>query len=406
MKRNDLITPEGTKDLLFDECQARRLIERKLNHVYQSRGYCEVVTPAVEFYDVFNSGTRHYAQEILYKLVDQKGRLMVLRPDSTLPIARLVATRLKNAVLPLRLYYNQDIHTINPSMSGRRDEVMQTGLELIGCNSERADLEVLATAIEALSVCDTGDFRLEIGDIGVFRTLSKKLCVDEDTVEEIRTLIERKNYPALNDLLDKIGHNEVTDALKQLPRLFGGEEVLDRCSALFDDPQIQEVLKRLRRTYRQLSMLGHDGKIVIDLGIVNRNDYYTGVVFCGYVQGFGEQVLSGGRYDALISGFGVDMPAIGFGVNVDAVANVLLREKQGSLSKAPDVLVYAQDGYEMKGLLHANRLIESGLCVENALSASLDEARSYAQFMHIRRIDVVGGEIESITVGGNADAQS
>ena len=103
MRNYDLITPEGTKDLLFGECIVRRDVERTLMELFRSRGYSEVITPGLEFYDVFNLKSRYFHQENLYKLTDSKGRLLVMRPDSTMPIARVVATRLRDAVLPLML---------------------------------------------------------------------------------------------------------------------------------------------------------------------------------------------------------------------------------------------------------------------------------------------------------------
>ncbi|MDO5125838.1 MAG: ATP phosphoribosyltransferase regulatory subunit, partial [Ruminococcus sp.] len=92
MKRYDLITPEGTRDLLFTECLARRTVENKLKDLFTGFGYSEVVTPGIEFYDLFSGSSRNFQQERLYKLVDSKGRLITLRPDSTIPIARLAST--------------------------------------------------------------------------------------------------------------------------------------------------------------------------------------------------------------------------------------------------------------------------------------------------------------------------
>ena len=132
MKNYDLITPEGTKDLLFDECTARRNVEDKIHKIFKSCGYAEIVTSGLEFFDVFNLNSRYFPQESLYKLVDSKGRLIVLRPDSTVPIARVVATRLKEASLPLRLYYNQCVYNMTPLLTGKSDQIVQTGIELIG----------------------------------------------------------------------------------------------------------------------------------------------------------------------------------------------------------------------------------------------------------------------------------
>lgn len=128
MKRYDLLTPEGTRDQLFDECLAKRTIQEKLRKIFTAYGYSEVITPGLEFYDVFNSKTRYFPPETMYKLVDGKNRLMVMRPDNTMPIARLAATRLREEKLPLKLYYNQSIFMVNPKNSGRDDDLPRAAL--------------------------------------------------------------------------------------------------------------------------------------------------------------------------------------------------------------------------------------------------------------------------------------
>ena len=116
MKRYDLLTPEGTRDQLFDECIAKRTIQEKLRKIFTAYGYSEVITPGLEFYEVFNGKVHYFPSETMYKLVDGKNRLMVLRPDNTMPIARLAATRLRAEKLPLKLYCNQSIFMVNPKI--------------------------------------------------------------------------------------------------------------------------------------------------------------------------------------------------------------------------------------------------------------------------------------------------
>ena len=384
MNRYDLITPEGTSDLLFEDCAMRRSLEEKLSGIFKSKGYCEIVTPGLEFFDVFNLNSRYFPQESMYKLSDNKGRLLVVRPDSTMPIARVAATRLKDAELPLRLYYRQNVYRNKPVMRGRSDEIHQMGIELIGSDSKRADLEVISSAIEVLASFENEDFRFELGDIGFFRELVNKLDADTAAKEEIRSLIEVKNYPALNDLLDSIGDNDITKALKQLPRLFGGEEVFDKAAELYDDEKIRSVISGLRDLYNRLIELGYGGKITIDLGIVNKLDYYTGVVMKGYLQGYGDAVLSGGRYNKLLAEFGYDVPATGFAVNVDAVAKVMKQSHTYS-APVPDVIVYGADGFVMEAIKYANELRGKGLVVENSVFDSYDETKAYAAKKGIAR---------------------
>lgn len=394
MKNYDLITPEGTKDYLFDESIIIRNVENTLVELFKSCGYSEIITPGLEFYDVFNLNSRYFPQENLYKLTDSKGRLIVVRPDITIPIARVVATRLRNAMLPLKLFYNQTVYRTEPALKGRSDEIVQTGIELIGSQLKMADLEVISTAVTALKSFGM-EFSLEIGNIGIFKELVNKLEVTDNVKENIRCLIETKNFPALNDLLDSLGNNSVIYALKKLPALFGGEEVFEKAEEIMPDENIKKILEDLRDIYHDVSRLcGDEGSITVDLGLVNETDYYTDLIIKGYLQGYGDEVLSGGRYDKLISEFGYDVPAIGFAVNVNAVAKLI--EKNGIIPAMPriDAIVYAENGFEVNAIKTAQSLREQGLTVETALFDDIETVRSYAIERQIPRVIVVNSEEE------------
>lgn len=392
MKNYDLITPEGTKDYLFGECIVIRDVENTLVELFKSCGYSEMLTPGLEFYDVFNLNSRYFPQENLYKLTDSKGRLLVMRPDTTMPIARVVATRLRDAMLPLKLFYNQTVYRTEPALKGRSDEIVQTGIELIGSQLKMADLEVISTAVTSLKSFGM-EFSLEIGNIGIFKELVDRLEVTDKVKEKIRRLIETKNFPALNDLLDSLGNNSVTYALKKLPALFGGEEVFEKAEEIMPDENIKKLLDELKEIYSDASELcGQDGLITVDLGLVNKTDYYTGLIIKGYLQGHGEEVLSGGRYDKLISEFGYDVPAVGFAVNVNAVAKLI--EKNGIIPSMPrvDAIVYAEEGFEVTAIKTAQALREQGLVVENALFDDIETVRNYAIEKKIPKVVVINSE--------------
>lgn len=389
MKRYDTITPEGTRDLLFEECEAVKQVEQMLGRVFESRGFQEVRTPGIEFYDVFTKPASHFPQESMYKLTDTKGRLMVMRPDSTMPIARLVSTRLQGAALPLRLYYNQPVYRVQTRLTGRSDEVMQTGIELIGSASTRADLEAVVTAADALRCCGKR-YRLELGHIGVFRSLIDALPTDAQTRETVRELIQSKNYPALGDLLDGIDA-PASKLLRRLPRLFGGAEVLLEAEELFADcPEIMPHIRALHELYSDLVTLVDPDCILIDLGLVNPNNYYTGIVFTGYLEGRGEQVLTGGRYDRLLEDFGEPLPAVGFGIDIDAVARLLLRK---TTVRPPDLLVHGLPGYLTDALRFARKQIEDGKTCEHSVFDTPEQAAEYAKSRGIGQLAIIGEQV-------------
>ncbi|MBR3901592.1 MAG: ATP phosphoribosyltransferase regulatory subunit [Ruminococcus sp.] len=389
MKNYDLITPEGTKDLLFGESVVRRKIEDTLLKLFKSRGYSEIITPGLEFFDVFNMKSRYFPQENLYKLTDSKGRLIVMRPESTMPIARVVATRLRDAELPLKLCYNQTIYRNESLLKGRSDETVQAGIELIGSEMKMADLEVISAAVDALNAFGL-EFSLELGHIGVFRCLVDRLEADEKDKNYIRKLIQNKNFPALNDFLDTFGNNSITAALKKLPTLFGGVEVFEKAEELIPDENVKRILDELREIYCDIAeVYGNEGNITVDLGLVNKTDYYTGLIIKGYLKGHGDEVVTGGRYDKLIADFGYDIPAIGFAVNVNAISKVI--EKNGILPSepAPDVIVFAEEGFEAAAIKQARELREQGFIVENALFTDIESVREYAKEKKICKVVVV-----------------
>ena len=398
MKNYSKITPEGTKDLLFEECLANRTVSSILGSVFSNRGFHEVLTPGIEFYDLFSEEISGIPMEYMFKMSDSKGRLMVVRPDSTLPIARMVSTRLMNERHPIRLYYNQRVYRYNPGLTGRSNEVMQTGIELIGAKGKRADIETITTAIEALSRC-VPDYRIEIGNASFFKALAKNLPVSDEKRERIRKYIESKNYSALNSALDKLEQTEAVSVIRRLPRLFGGVEVLDEAYRLCNDEAALKALEYVREIYNDLSKLGLGERLIIDLGLVQRNDYYSDIVFSGYVMGSGEPVLIGGRYDRLLDNFGAPAPAIGFGINVDALARVMLTRGNIPDKQKADVIVHSESGYEIEAVKYTSSLTEAGILAENSVFETLEQALSYAKDVGIRKLTVVGEEIKTIDTG-------
>lgn len=329
MARIMMNTPEGTRDLLYGECRLRRRVQQQLTEVFRSFGYSEIATPVVEYYDVFSKAGSAVPQEGTLKMIDRSGRILVLRPDCTLPIARVTATRLKHEQLPRRLYYNETIFRSTTANAGHRGEVDQCGIELIGASGQRSDAEVVAISLEALKNCGLENYRLELGHAAFFKALADELETDEDTVESIRTLIEQKSFAALDDLLrEGFAQKASYKALRRLSRLFGGVEVLDEARSLTDNPAALQALDELAAVYEELCAAGWGGHVGFDLGLVHQIDYYTGMVFCGYVEGSGHVVVTGGRYDSLMEKFGRSAPATGFAIDVDGVAAALPEVEQ------------------------------------------------------------------------------
>lgn len=334
-------TPEGTRDRLFAECVERRQVQSALVELFRRRGYAEVITPEVEFYDLFVQSGNPMPQETMLKIIDRSGKIMVMRPDSTAPIARVAATKLKGMPLPQRLYYDQTVFRSGNAHEGGSSEIAQCGVEMIGAAGLKSDLEMIAMAVDALRCCGVGRFHIEVGHADFFRSLAGRMNMSDDEVERMRSCIEGKGYAQLNDLLEPYRGQPAYETLRRLPYLFGGVDVLDEAERLAGN---SDCLRYLRQLYAELNSAGYSEFVRFDLGLVHQIDYYTGVVFRGYVEGAGSPVLSGGRYDNLVERFGYKAEATGFAVDVDAVGSclaasvpkleVVVHYERGCLAKA------------------------------------------------------------------------
>ena len=320
MNRYQISTPEGTRDLLFAPARRLRAVEQRVRQSLEDRGYSEVITPAIEYYDVFAQANPAVGQENMLKIVDRAGRICVARPDNTTPIARIAATRLEGAELPVRLYYSQKVFHSIAEGHGHKSEFLQVGAELIGSDGLEADLDILTAAFSALEQAEAGSFRIELGHAEIYKALIEALGVDEQTAEDIRRLIENKSFAALGDALAPYQGSAAYQALCAMPQLFGGVEVLDQVEHMTGNMRVLAAVAYLRRVYTALEQAGFGESVIIDLGLVHEMDYYTGIMFRGYLGGAGAAILAGGRYNALCAKFGRDLPAAGFGIDVERIA--------------------------------------------------------------------------------------
>jgi ATP phosphoribosyltransferase regulatory subunit len=384
--------PNGTRDILFQDCDNKIRLENSFRKVFKTRGYLEVVTPTLEFYDVFDEDETWIEQEKMYKLFDNQGRIMVLRPDITIPIARIAGTKLKDAYYPLKLSYCLNVFRTNENWNGRRNEFTQSGVELIGIDNSRADVEVIVTAIQALVQSGIKNFKLELGQVQFYKGIVEEAQIEEEDLEKIRAYIENKNFGALKDFLSTKGDlidKKVITALNSLPRLFGDINVISEGRRITSNKGALRALDNIESIYRIVETMGLSQYISIDLGLVNHINYYTGIVFRGYIEGAGEDVLYGGRYDGLIKRFGKDVPATGFAINVDSILETLPRQYYDERGLEVEYILFSKDNLLEKANMLLNTLVEKGYICELSLFDNFEDTKYYALKKKIKRILLV-----------------
>ncbi|QHS24084.1 ATP phosphoribosyltransferase regulatory subunit [Virgibacillus sp. MSP4-1] len=319
--------PEGVSDLDSAALEKKETLISTLKQLYRQNGYRQVQTPIFEYYDLFLSIKGTIAKEKMIKLIDRDGSILVLRPDATLPIARMVATNYQSQDdSDIRLSYFTNIFRMNDREQDLQNrELTQAGIELFGRSDVRADVEVIKLAIHSLKELGFEDFKMDLGQANYFKELVNLSTITEEQLQEIRTRIENKNVSELQKILADIDVDAaLKEAIQSMPLLYGEPEaVLEKAEKLALNEEMKRELDRLRQVYQELSKEGYRHYVSLDLGLINHLNYYTGIIFQGFIKNFGKPVVLGGRYDQLTEQFGADLPATGFGFYLDDLLHVM-----------------------------------------------------------------------------------
>lgn len=320
--------PQGVVDLVYQDAADKRDLEAALRARFRAWGYDELIPPTFEYADTLASEAGTQLAEEMYRFTDRDGRTLALRPDLTIPAARVVATRLYDQPMPLRLFYVGSVFRYEAPQAGRQREFTQAGIELIGAGTPAADAEVLALTAEALRAAGLGQFQLALGQMAFFRGLLAELDAPASGLQALQSAIDRKNPADLAGVLDQLAiDGALRHAFTLLPGLNGGVEVLQQARAICVNGAMDAALAWLEDIHELLAAYGVAGAVTFDLGETRGMEYYTGITFKGYTPGLGFSICSGGRYDDLVGHFGRPQPAVGCALWIDRI--LLARQRQG-----------------------------------------------------------------------------
>ncbi len=387
MKLRKVLLPEGVQDLLIDDCIYRRQIENKIMNNFIQSGYMEVSSPTLEYYDLFSRDYLANNGDNTFKFMDANGRILVLRPDCTVPIVRILSTKMKDFVFPLRLCYVHDVFRIDEEQAGKKREYRQAGVELFGISSYKADVEVIITAIESLKYLGLENFQIDIGQTKLLRGILESIEIGEEEKRLIVQNMENKNLVELDRLIEQLSiEKDVKSTLKQLPKLFGdSKEVLNEINSLPLTPYMKEAVEELEKICNRIEEYGLGEYIKLDLGLVTTLKYYSGVIFKGFTKDLGKVLLSGGRYDGLLKDFGMDTPATGFAFLVSKITKALKIQKNLKMQKKKHILLLEGEGGN--ATFHVvNTLRQQGYIVEVGLP---DDKENLVEYIKRREIDKI-----------------
>lgn len=395
------VTPRGFRDVLFDEAREREIVAAAITDAFGAWGYEPVETPVVEEYETLRAATGGDLDRTAFRLFDLDGSLLALRPEMTVPIARVVASRLTDTPGPHRIRYVADVFREHASLRGQARQFTQVGVELVGTRGPAADVEVVLLLIAALEVAGLSSYLVGIGTAEVLRALVERAGGPAEWRDAAIAAAQSRNLVELDRLA---GREDLTPALstalREVPRIRGGREALDRCDALASACDCEGVVCELRQVWTTLEELGATANVQLDFGIMRSFGYYTGMQLEAYAPGLGLPLAGGGRYDGPLAAFDRPAPAAGFALGLERLMIALAEQERTPRLEPLDAVI---GGTESAGVFRAAaRLRDAGWRVRvapgrtgMALVRDADGARAIealvADGASVSRLDRTGG---------------
>jgi len=412
--------PRGMATHLPEGASLRRHAQEAFLTTFFRWGYKEVVTPVFEYLDILSAGLSNRLLEKSYKFIDREsGKLMLLRPDITPQVARMVAGILSDEPKPLRLCYYGNVFRYQEFHAGREREMFQVGCELVGPSSPEADAEIIAVACDAVKGFGIEDFKIVIGHGGYLYGIIAYLrdsfgqSFSPENEQSLQEAISKKDGDLIESILDIVGVRDMAKKeMLQISNLFGGEEIFDKASVIAKNRASSDAIENLQQIYSILCLHQLQAYVLFDLCDIRGIDYYTGMFFEIFSPGMAYPIGRGGRYDNLIGKFGNACPSTGFAINIESV--IMAKEKQGRFTVDNGINFLITGGNKDKKIVIdlARKLRESGYrVVMDTGIPDVDISVAYAKknnidkvlvvhdktTRHFSIIDVVTGKMKKVT---------
>jgi len=317
------LLPDGVQETLPPDAAAVESLRHDILQIFQSWGYDLVMPAMIEYMDSLLTGTAHSLDTRTFALVDQlSGKQMGVRSDMTPQVARIDAHLLADNARQHRVsrlcYCGHLLHAIGDGINSSRTP-LQIGAEIFGSDAISADVEVVSLMVATLHAVGLHEISLDIGHVGIFRSLVKNTGLDDEQENRLFDMLQRKSIPDLQIYLQQLPLDDhQREQFYQLALLNGDASVIDKARGLYHDAR-DELFVTLDTMAKVVQSLQHkypDTSIHCDLSELRGYSYHTGLVFAAFLPGQGREIARGGRYDDVGKVFGNARPATGFSADL------------------------------------------------------------------------------------------
>ena len=351
--------PLGMRDTLPSLYTSKRDVRDDMVKEIERWGYDMLATPTLEFYETVGVQSAILESQ-LFKLLDQQGQTLVLRPDMTAPIARVAASQLYKKMGPLRLAYGANVFRAQHHEGGRPAEFEQVGIELIGDGTTSADAEVIAIMVSTLQSVGLTHFKISIGHMQFIQALFEEILGNKERSTELMQFLYEKNVVGYREHVKSLPLSQIDkDRLLRVLTLRGGIEKAEEAMEIVDSEKGKRALVELQNLWKQLEAFQVESFVKLELNTVQHMSYYTGILFEVYAANVGSPVGNGGRYDELLRKFDCSAPATGFAIRLDRL--LLALGKMGTTVRKYGIIFSEEQ--RMEAFEEAKKLRQDGKIV-------------------------------------------
>ena len=332
------------------------LVLLDIRKMYDLYGYKRISLPSFEEYDLYNENKDFIDRNIL-TVMSPNGKLLALRPDITLSVAKKISK--DQSLKYSKIYYQENTYNLTKYTGYEEDE--QLGIELIGKESVFLDFEIVDLAVKSLDIINEKSL-IVLSHAGFISSIFDNLNLEYEVKEEIFDCINKKNSHDIKKILEnnKFVSENVKELIYKIPGLSGDlDDITKELSKYGINDNIKKILLELKQLNNLLLKFHKRSKIVFDFSVIKNLNYYNGIILQGYIEGFPNVILTGGRYDRLFEKFGVDTGAVGFAILTDSLKGYYKDEDKNDF----EILIAYDDSNFEKLVEFVNDFQEKGLRV-------------------------------------------
>jgi histidyl-tRNA synthetase len=336
MDMNDFQSVRGMRDLLPEEAEGLEEIIAKAKRVASLYGYRQIITPVVESYELLNAKSGEEIRSRMFVFEDLGQRKIVLRPEFTASIARLITTTLKNEPKPLRIFSVGSVYRYDEPQRGRYREFWQSNFELIGSNMPEADAEVVLLTNRLMKDVGLRNYEFKLGHVGILRAILSQYGINEQRQNAVLQKMDKKEFDAALGLVENKDCRKILEGLISLKK---NEPPSAEPSSIVGEIEkhvkgCKEASDALNNLSDILNLLNKGGCSIktVDPAFARGLEYYTGMIFEVHISELDIALGGGGRYNKLVEAFkGEPTAAVGVAHGLDRIA--LAKQLQDKMKK-------------------------------------------------------------------------